>query len=77
MKNMLSVREALKRAKEEGISVSEYTLRIWIKSGEIPHVVAGRNKILIFYPNLVHYVMCDGKTGDEEEGTFGEGPSLF
>ena len=55
MKNMLSVRECVKRTKEEGLAVSEYALRKWLRNGEIPFIMTG-NKALIFYPNLVRYL---------------------
>ncbi len=49
MPNMVTVREAVKRAREDGFPISEYTLRQWIRCGEIPVRKAG-TKILIFYP---------------------------
>ncbi len=55
MKNMLSIRESVQRAKDEGMPVSEYTLRQWVRTGEVPSRKAG-NKTLIYYPNLVHYL---------------------
>ncbi len=57
MPNMVTVNEAVKRAKADGLPISEYTLRKWIKGGEIPYRKAGV-KILIFYPNLVNYLKC-------------------
>ena len=36
MPNMVTVREAVKRAREDGFPISEYTLRQWIRCGEIP-----------------------------------------
>ena len=59
MANVVTIREAVRRSKEDGLPVSEYTLRQWIKMGEIPHRIAGRRKILIFYPNLVQYLKCN------------------
>ena len=58
MGNVMAVRGAVARAKEEGLPVSEYTLRIWIKSGFIPIRRAGC-KQLIYYPNLVRYLQCE------------------
>lgn len=58
MGNVMTVRGAVARAKEEGLPVSEYTLRIWIKSGFIPIRRAGC-KQLIYYPNLVRYLQCE------------------
>ena len=58
MPNVVTVREAVKRAKQDGLPVSEYTLRRWIRIGVIPVRKAG-TKILIFYPNLVRYLQCE------------------
>lgn len=57
MPSVVTVREAVQRAKADGLPVSEYTLRGWIKTGAIPTRKAGR-KILLFYPNLVRYLQC-------------------
>lgn len=58
MPNVVTVREAVKRAKLDGFPISEYTLRQWIKTGAIPVRKAG-TKVLIFYPNLVKYLQCE------------------
>lgn len=58
MADVLTIREAAARAKAEGLPVSEYTIRQWVKTGAIPVRMAG-NKILLFYPNLVRYLQCD------------------
>ena len=58
MGNILTIREAIARAKAEGISVSESALRRWAKSGAIPIRRAG-NKQLLFYPNLEKYLRCE------------------
>lgn len=57
MNDVLTVREAVTRCKADGLPVSEYTLRGWIKTGAIPTRKAG-HKALIFYPNLVRYLQC-------------------
>ena len=57
--DVLTIREAVKRAKTEGLPVSEYTLRRWIKTGVVPVRMAGA-KQLLFYPNLVSYLRCEG-----------------
>ena len=57
MADMLTIREAVERAKQEGIPVSEYTLRRWVKSGAVPVRVAGR-KQLLYFPNLVRFMQC-------------------
>lgn len=58
MGNVMTVRGAVARAKEDGLPVSEYTLRSWIKAGLIPIRRAGC-KQLIYYPNLVRYLQCE------------------
>lgn len=67
MPNVVTVREAVKRAKQDGFPVSEYTLRQWIRVGVIPVRKAG-TKILIFYPNLVRYLQCEDG-GDNRPAT--------
>ncbi len=59
MPNVVTIREAVQRAKSEGLPVSEYTLRQWIRAGTVPVRKAG-NKVLLFYPNLVEYLTCAG-----------------
>ncbi len=58
MKNIVTVREATLRAKADGLPISEYTLRRWIKTGAIPVRNIG-NKALLFYPNLMRFVRCE------------------
>lgn len=58
MPNVVTVREAVERAKREGYPVSEYTLRKWIKTGAVPVRKVGA-KCLIFYPNLVNFLQCE------------------
>lgn len=59
MPNVVTIREAVKRAKADGLPVSEYTLRQWVRAGVVPVRKAG-NKVLLFYPNLVQYLTCAG-----------------
>ena len=58
MPNVVTVREAVQRAKSEGLRVSEYTLRRGLKTGAIPARNIGK-KVLIYYPNLVKYIQCE------------------
>lgn len=58
MCEVLTIRQAVTRAKEEGLPVSEYSLRRWINEGAVPVRNAG-NKKLIYYPNLVRYIQCE------------------
>ena len=58
MANVVTVREAVQRAKADGLSVSEYSIRRWIKTGAIPVRNVG-TKALLFYPNLVRFLQCE------------------
>ena len=58
MADVLTIREATQRAKREGLPVSEYSLRGWIRTGSIPVRTVGQ-KVLIYYPNLVSFLRCD------------------
>ena len=59
MPNVVTIREAVQRAKADGLPVSEYTLRQWVRAGAVPVRRVG-NKALLFYPNLVQYLTCAG-----------------
>lgn len=61
-KNILTIREAIRRCQEEKLPLSEYTLRRWVKAGVIPSCQAG-TKALIYFPNLMAYLL--GKDFDE------------
>lgn len=58
MPNVLTIREAVQRAKADGLPISEYTLRQWVRTGAIPARKVGQ-KALLFYPNLVRYLQCE------------------
>ena len=58
MPNVVTIREAVRRAKAEGLPVSEYSLRVWVKTGAIPVRNVGA-KVLLFYPNLVRFLQCE------------------
>jgi len=58
MPNVLTIREAVQRAKVDGFPVSEYTLRQWVRSGAIPTRKVGQ-KALLYYPNLIKYLQCE------------------
>lgn len=57
MGDVLTIREAVQRSKDEGVPVSEYTLRRWVKTGAIPTRQAG-TKTLIYFPRLVEFLTC-------------------
>ena len=58
MADVMTIREAVQRSKAEGVPVSEYTLRHWIKTGAVPVRMIGK-KALLYYPNLVKYLQCE------------------
>ena len=71
MGNVVTIRQAVARAKAEGLPISEYTLRGWVKAGAIPVRSAGK-KVLLFYPNLVRYLQCaDGGDNSPTETACG------
>lgn len=58
MPQVVTIREAVQRAKSDGLPISEYTLRQWVRSGAIPARKVGQ-KALLFYPNLVRFLQCE------------------
>ena len=68
MPNVLTIREAVQRAKSDGMPVSEYTLRQWIKSGAIPTRKVGQ-KALLYYPNLIRYLQCEDSEATQSTTT--------
>ncbi len=74
MPDMLTVPATIKRAKAEGLPVTEYSIRTWIKSGALPVRRIGR-KSLIYWPNLLSFLICE-RGGDipvqsEKAGGYG------
>lgn len=61
MPDVLTIRESVQRAKTDGLPISEYTLRQWVKTGAVPVRKIGQ-KALIYYPNLVKYLQCEDNT---------------
>jgi len=47
-----SIRQVHRRLKADGYNVSEYALRLWVKTGELPSRRIG-NKFLVSYNNAV------------------------
>ncbi len=58
MADVMTIRTAVQRAKADGLPVSEYTLRRWIRTGAIPTRKVGQ-KVLLYFPNLVRYLQCE------------------
>lgn len=57
MNDIITIREAVARAKADGLPISEHALRSWLKTGEIPSRKAG-NKTLLYYPNIIKFLQC-------------------
>lgn len=55
--DILKIRDAVVRARENGMDISEYTLRRAIHSGQLPCRIVGRT-YLISWQNLVKWVTC-------------------
>lgn len=64
MADMVTIREAVSRAKDDGIPITEYALRDWVKKGVVPVRKVG-NKCLLFYPNLERYLKCEDGADNE------------
>ena len=64
MPNVVTIREAVQRARQDGMPVSEYTLRRWVRSGAFPVRKTGA-KNLLFYPNLVRFLQCGAEEDNE------------
>lgn len=58
MPDVLTIREAVQRAKDDDLPVSEYALRQWVRTGAIPTRKVGQ-KSLLYYPNVVRYLQCE------------------
>ena len=54
--DIMTINEAVRRSKTEGIPIAETALRRWVKDGTLPATYAGR-KALVYWPNLVR-LLC-------------------
>lgn len=57
MADMNTIRGTVNRAKAEGLPISEYALRQWVRLGRIPARKAGR-VILLYWPNVRDFLTC-------------------
>ena len=57
MPDVLTIREAVQRARVEGLPLTEYTLRTWVRTGAIPTRKVGQ-KALLFWPNILKHIQC-------------------
>ena len=74
MADVVTIREAVQRAKRDGLPVSEHALRQWVKTGAIPARKVGQ-KALLFYPNLVRYLQCEDGA-DNKPATVAAAPGI-
>lgn len=56
--NSGTIRQTHQRLQEEGLNISENTLRVWVRQGILPAAFCGK-KAYIFYPNVLDVI----KTG--------------
>ena len=57
MHNMLTIRQAVERLKEDGLPLSEYALRLLVKRGATPAPYAGQ-KALVYCHTVISYIQC-------------------
>ena len=70
MADVVTIREAVARAKSDGLPVTEYMLRNWIRTGALPVRQAGNRKLL-YYPNLISFLRCEDG-GDNKPASSGQ-----
>ena len=56
-KTILTIQETVERSRQNGMPLTEYTLRRALRSGAIPCRVVGR-KYLIAWPNVEKWLLC-------------------
>ena len=74
MPDVVTIREAVQRAKNDGLPISEHAIRQWVKTGAIPTRKVGQ-KALLFYPNLVRYLQCEDGA-DNKPATVAAAPGI-
>lgn len=63
MAEIVSIRECVRRSKEEDTPISEYALRLWVKQGAVPYRKVG-SKVLLHYPTIIRYACGEIPTVD-------------
>ena len=56
--DILNMKQVVARAEEQGIHLSEYTVRRAIRSGQLPCRIVGRT-YLIAWENVVRWLNCE------------------
>ena len=62
---ILNMKQAVQKAEENGVHLSEYTLRRAIRSGQLPCRIVGRT-YLISWDNLVRWLNCEDGCDNSE-----------
>lgn len=57
-RDILSIKECAARAREEGLRLSEHTIRRLIREGIVPCRIVGKT-YLISWSNLMRWVSCE------------------
>lgn len=57
--DVLTIRNAVLRARSENFEISEHAVRRWIAEGSLPVRRSG-NRALIYYPALLDYLRSGG-----------------
>lgn len=74
MPQVVTISQAVERARADGLAVSEYALRRWVKQGKVPVRRVG-TKALLYYPALVRFVTCeDGGDNPAPAASSASGP---
>ena len=60
-RNILTIRQTIKRAKEDGLYISEAALRKLVANNQIAHFTVG-DRAYIYYKNFCDYVTRGGTT---------------
>lgn len=68
MPDIVTIREAAARARADGLPVSEYCIRQWVRLGVLPVRKAG-SKNLLSYSNLVSYLRCENGQDNQPPAT--------
>ncbi len=56
MADVLTVNQAVERARSEGLPIAACALRRWIKGGDFQGFRMAGAKVLIYYPALVEFL---------------------
>lgn len=61
--DFISLTEAVRRARSEGLDISYSSLRRFVAAGYIPHVPCG-SRLFVYYPNVTAFIK-NGVTAEQ------------